>query len=146
MDSDSRMTTEQIMQQLTQALQESRGRTEQQLTDLSRKLDQLARDLQTTESRLRADLQTQFISRQEYDPRHAQLEQKAVAFEKHIQDAEQQFRTIAILQVEQKQLRLDFDELDSRQRTVASRAVPWIAVAISLISAVAAVLQHIQFR
>lgn len=140
------MTQQQIMQQLIVALQESRGRTEQQLTELSRKLDQLGRDLISTESRLRTDLQTQFVSRAEYDPRHKILETRIEDFEKHVKESEVESRQVAVTMAEVKQLRVDLEELDTRIRGVSQRAVPWIAVTIALISAIASILQHIQFR
>ena len=140
------LTQQQIMQQLIVALQESRGRTEQQLTELSRKLDQLGRDLTSTESRLRADLQNQFVSRAEYDPRHKILEVRIEEFERHVKESEIESRQVAVTMAEVKQLRVDHEELDNRVRGVGQRAVPWIAVIIALISAVASILQHVQFR
>lgn len=129
------LTQNQILKRITQALQDNRGQTEKHLTDLERKIDQLSRDIQN-----------QFVTKLEYDPRHKYLEDKMEVFERHMLNSEIESRVFAVTQLEVKQLTEDVKELDIRQRGAAARAIPWITVSISLIALITAILQHVQLR
>ena len=149
MDDEVQLTPKSI-EGLTKALQDSRNRTEQQLARLESKLDQLSRDLVVAEGEIRRELQTQFVTKAEYDPRHRIIENQIVStldvVNKHIADAETRWREQAVMRVEISQLQEDYKDLDTRQRGATARAVPWIAVAIAFLSAVFQILQHVQFR
>lgn len=149
MDDEVQLTPNNI-EGLTKALQDSRNRTEQQLARLESKLDQLSRDLVVAEGEIRRELQTQFVTKAEYDPRHRIIENQIAStldvVNKHIADAEARWREQAVMRVEISQLQEDYKDLDTRQRGATARAVPWIAVAIAFLSAVFQMLQHVQFR
>lgn len=138
--------TKQGIEGLIQALQTSRGRTELQLARLEQKLDQLSRDLTLAESEIRKELQTQFVTKAEYEPRHHILEVQNESFTRHIDNAQQKWREIAVMRVEVSQLQEDYKTLDERQRGATTRALPWIAIVLTFLGTLYQVLQHIQFR
>lgn len=147
---DDTLLPKQGIERLTQALQDSRGRTEQQLARLEQKLDQLSRDLVSAESEIRKELQTQFVTKLEYEPRHRILEEQianlGTMLTRHMVDADTHWREQAVMGVEIDQLQEDYKDVDDRQRGATQRSLPWIAVVVSLLSVVYQILQHIQFH
>jgi hypothetical protein len=104
----------------------------------------------SVEGEIRKELQTQFVTKVEYDPRHRILETQIASIietlSKHVNDAELHFRELAIARVEVDQLQEDYKAVDERQRGATARALPWIAVVISFLGIAYQILQHIQFH
>lgn len=145
-DQEEVTTNQQLMEKLTNALNDSRGRTEIQLSNLERKLDQLSRDLIVAEAEIRKELQTQFVTKAEYEPRNRATDLRFDVYDKHMKEADQQWRDEAVRAVELHQLQEDIKDLDTRQRGATARAIPWIAVIISFLGVAFQILQHVQFR
>lgn len=150
----------QILQDLTRALQDSRGRTEIQLANLERKIDdvrpqidQLRRELNTSQQDLRRELQNLFVTRAEYDPRHKILEDRMNLLDKILIEQNQAAIERAKLQQQLIQQDKDYDllsasvdRIEERQRNALSRAVPWVATVIAVLSGMLNLLQHIQLK
>lgn len=140
------LTQQQILESLTVALTDSRDRTEKQFGTLEQKLDQLGRDLSALEARIRLDLQTQFVTKAEFEPRYRMHDLKLDEFDRHVVVSAQEAKELAVAQVEIKQVREDLEALEGRVRGAWQRATPWIALLLSALSVLSGVLQHIQIK
>lgn len=119
---------------------------QQQFGNLERKLDQLTRDLAATEATLRKDLQTQFVTRVEYEPRHQQLVAKIAEIDRFMLDAEQNFRKQAVLENNVQTLQIAYNELENRQRGIGRSALGWISLAVAALGVLLNFFQHIQVK
>src|SRR5258707_896129 len=129
--------------ELTKALQSTLIRTESQFTALENKIESLRRELAQAQQDLRRELASSFVTRAEYDPRHRTIEDKMVAFDRHV--AEQAPLVERLIRVEaaadQNRRSIDLsqtaiEEVEDRQRDALSRAVPWRSKATILSSIV----------
>lgn len=152
-DTAKEPTPIQAMERFAQVLQENKGRTEVKLDTLERKLDQLARDLISAETEIRKELQTQFITRLEYEPRHQMLQQAVDALNRTMTELVavrdrvlvlEQISAITKTRIETFDKALE--DVETRARGTMTRAIPWIAVGISFIGLATQLLQHVQIR
>lgn len=148
--------TNDLVTQLTTALRESRSKTDQQLDELSRKLElvvpkieQLQRDILV----MQADMRTQYVTRAEYDPRHKVLEDKLSMYDRMVTDSrpmQERFFSMESDIRNQKSINANFEkaieDADDRQRGALGRIVPWVSVAIAVLSLLSSFLGHIQFH
>lgn len=138
-----------LVQQLTKALQENRNDANKQLIEMDQKLERLVPKIEQVQRDillLQSDMKTQFVTRNEYEPRHKVIEEKIQYYDRIILDSRPQqekfIRMDSILSNHEKML----EDLDARQRGAASRIIPIIAAVISGLALFLNFLSHVSFR
>lgn len=138
-----------LVQQLTKALQENRNDANKQLIEMDQKLERLVPKIEQVQRDillLQSDMKTQFVTRNEYEPRHKVIEEKIQYYDRIILDSRpQQEKFIRMESTLDSHGRM-LEDLDARQRGAASRIIPIIAAVISGLALFLNFLSHVSFR
>lgn len=173
------MTNDHILQELLETLRDNKQSVANKLDDLDRKLASLPTQLDTIrkESRdasdalrrefttgldaqrretsnslieLRRELQTYFVPRSEYDPKHAAITDKIREYDQILKDSRTAQAEWFDYKAKVNQTRIDLDAFIQDKKGFSSRLVPWIAIILSALSTAATValtlVQHVNIH
>lgn len=155
MDGNMDQQQQELISQLTEVLKDSRNSNQRfeklstELQNIVPKLEQLQRDVLI----MQADMKTQFVPRHEYEPRHKAIEDKLRQYDDLIAASRPQQETfirmqtrIEIVERGLQELKTELGNLDTRIKSTASRALPFIATGVSVVALLAELLGHVQIR
>lgn len=134
------------LKQLLNALNQNRTDVTGRIDELDRKLSQQNQFVQNRFEELRRELQQMFVAKAEFTPKHDILEQRIAKIEALVDNSRPAMAEYEAVKAQVKQNADELDEMTKNRQGLPGRIIPFITVAIAIITVILTLLQHVQVK